>query len=378
MRTNLQTKLFISYLIVVLVGAVALFAALLVVTPLLYERFISAMMVGMMGGSGGMMGEMMRGFSRALEEAVGRAFIEIMTYSLLFSSAVSIVVALLASLFVARRVVAPIRRLSAASQRIAAGHYAERVEGGPGDEVGDLAHSFNQMAGALEETERRRLELIGDVAHELRTPLATIEGYAEGLMDGVVESTPETFALMHREADRLRRLVDDLQELSRAEAGLLGIHPRLVSAESLVVSVRDRLAPQFEAKGTALTVALPPDLPMVLADEGRIVQVLTNLIGNALRYTPAGGRVEVSGHLMGDKVEFVVRDSGAGIAADDLPHVFERFYRVDRSRSRAGGGSGIGLTIAKHLVEAHGGEIGAASPGLGKGSTFSFTLPAAQ
>ncbi|MHB1131041.1 MAG: sensor histidine kinase [Chloroflexota bacterium] len=375
MRVKLRTKLFISYLAVVFIGAVTLLVGMLLVTPLLYERLVSAMMAGMMGGATGMMAEMMRGMTATIEAAVGRTFVEIVTYSLAVSSAVSVVVALLASLFVARRVVAPIQRLSAASQRLAAGHYAERVEVRTGDEVGDLAHAFNQMATALEETERRRLALIADVAHELRTPLATIEGYTEGLVDGVVEPTLDTFNLLHREADRLRRLVDDLQELSRAEAGQIVLKRHPIAPEALVQEVRDRLAPQFAAKGTSLVVTLPPPLPQVLADEGRVVQVLTNLVGNALRYTPSGGRVEVSARLLGGKVEFVVTDSGAGIAPQDLAHVFERFYRADRSRSRAGGGSGIGLTIAKHLVEAHGGEIGAESPGLGRGATFYFALP---
>jgi signal transduction histidine kinase len=374
-RWNLQAKLFASYLAVVATGALTLLLVMALVTPLLYERMMLAMMQGMMGSSSGMMGGMMGGTGGAAEGAVTRAFMETVAYSLVLSSAFSVAVAVAVSLFVARRLVAPIRRLAGASGRIAAGHYGERVAQPSDDEVGELAESFNQMAASLEETERRRLALIGDVAHELRTPLATIEGYAEGLIDGVVEASPQTFAVLHTEADRLRRLVDDLQELSRAEAHQLSLNPRPVSPLDLVRAVQNRLARQFEDKGVALSIDATEGLPAVQADEGRAVQVLTNLLGNALRYTPAGGRVSLSVQAAGGFAEFVVADTGVGIAPEHLPHVFERFYRADRSRSRAGGGSGIGLTIARHLVEAQGGSIGAHSAGLGHGTTFTFTLP---
>lgn len=375
LRWNLQAKLFASYLAVVATGALTLLVVMALVTPLLYERMMLAMMQGMMGSSAGVMGGMMGRTGGAAEGAITRAFMETVAYSLVFSSAVSIAVAIAASLFVSRRLVAPIRRLAEASGRIAAGHYAERVFQPAGDEVGELADSFNQMATSLEATEQRRVALIGDVAHELRTPLATIEGYAEGLIDGVVEAGPETFALLHTEADRLRRLVDDLQELSRAEAHQLPLHPRPASPSDLVAVVRERLARQFEDKGVTLSIEGPEGMPAVQADEGRTVQVLTNLLGNALRYTSAGGRVELAVRGAGGFVEFTITDTGIGIAPDHLPHVFERFYRADRSRSRAAGGSGIGLTITKHLVEAQGGSINAHSAGLGHGATFIFTLP---
>lgn len=377
-RRPLHTKLFASYLVVVLVGAVTLLLVMLLVTPLIYARTLEMSMMGMMGSSPGGMGSMMAGMNQATQEAVNGVFRETVVYSLAVSTTTSLVAAALASLFVSRRLVRPIQRLSAASQRLAAGHYAERVEQTSGDEVESLAESFNQLAASLEETERRRLALIGDVAHELRTPLASIEGYAEGLLDGVVEPTPQTFALLHNEADRLRRLVDDLQELSRAEAGQLPLQLQSVPPERLLRGVAERLAPQFADKGVALQVDPAGSLPDVLADEGRALQVLTNLIGNALRYTPAGGRVEVAARRREGLVEFSVTDSGIGIAPEHLPHLFERFYRADRSRSRAAGGSGIGLTIAKHLVEAHGGSIAARSPGTGHGATFLFTLPSAR
>lgn len=214
--------------------------------------------------------------------------------------------------------------------------------------------------------------------NKLRTPLSAIEGYAEGLLDGVVDPTPETYALIHREVGRLRRLVDDLQELSRAEAKQLSLHPRPVVPGHLVEAAVSRLRLQFEEKGLALSVEVSEGLPTVLADEDRAVQVLTNLLGNALRYTPSGGEVALQVRELDGLVEFAVVDTGLGIASEHLPHLFERFYRVDRSRSRAAGGSGIGLTIAKHLVEAHGGTIRAVSPGAGKGATFTFTLPTAH
>ncbi|MHB1134669.1 MAG: sensor histidine kinase [Chloroflexota bacterium] len=378
MRGRLQTRLFVSYLVVVAVGAVTLLLAMLFVTPLIYARALESMMMGMMGSSAGGMGAMMAGMNQATQEAVNRVFRETVIYSLVVSTLAAMLAAGLVSLFVSRRLVRPIQQLSAASQRIAAGHYAERVEQASGDEVGSLAYSFNQMAASLEETERRRLALIADVAHELRTPLASIEGYAEGLLDGVVEPAPETFALLHTEADRLRRLVDDLQELSRAEARQLPLQLRPVPPERLLHTVAERLTPQFADKGVHLQVSPASNLPAVLADEGRALQVLTNLMSNALRYTTPGGRVEVSTARQGDSVVFSVADTGIGIAPEHLPHLFERFYRADRSRARAAGGSGIGLTIAKHLVEAQGGTIEARSTGVGQGSTFVFTLPRAR
>jgi two-component system, OmpR family, sensor histidine kinase BaeS len=232
------------------------------------------------------------------------------------------------------------------------------------------------MAGELEATERRRVALIGDVAHELRTPLATIEGYTEGLLDGVVAPTEETWALLHDEVGRLRRLVQDLQELSRAEAHQLPLQRAPQQPAELVAAAIARLAPQFSEKGVGLTSSLARELPMVLADRDRVIQVLINLLGNALRATPAGGSVCVRATRdASEGIVFAVVDSGIGIAPEQLPQLFERFYRVDKARARALGGSGIGLTISKALVEHHGGRIWAESPGLGQGATFSFSLP---
>ena len=196
-------------------------------------------------------------------------------------------------------------------------------------------------------------------------------------MDGVLEPTEANLHQIYREADRLQRLVGDLQELSRVEAGAFELHRKAVEVEELVSSAAERLAGQFDEKGVRLEIDLAADLPKVLADPDRIGQVMLNLLGNALQYTTSGRTVEVQARRRDRFVEIEIRDEGMGIPAEHLPQVFTRFYRVDRSRSRAGGGSGIGLTIAKHLVEAHGGQIWASSPGSCKGSSFTFTLPLA-
>jgi histidine kinase len=273
--------------------------------------------------------------------------------------------------------------MRAASQRIAEGHYDERVAVPGGeerqalDELGHLALTFNQMAARLEQTESIRRDLIGNVAHELRTPLSTIKGYMEGLIDGVLPAEAATFQQVHHEADRLQRIVYDLQELSRVESGSLALDMKPVAASTLVAAMVKRLDRQFADKDVSLELKLPPNLPPVRADEDRIGQVLLNLAGNALQYTPPGGRVQIRARQEGHTVRFEVEDNGIGIAAEHLPHLFERFYRVDPSSPRAAGGSGIGLTIAKHLVEAHGGDISGESPGLGQGATFTFSLPVA-
>jgi two-component system sensor histidine kinase BaeS len=369
-RRHLGWKIFISYLVVIVVGVVVLLSATELTARTAFEHHM-AVMQSMMGGSTAMGMNLFSNFRAAVREALSVA------------AGAAVVAALLVSAFVTRQVVTPVQRMMQASQRIAEGHYEQRVDvpgslpRGELDELAQLALSFNQMAARLEHTEAMRRQLIGDVAHELRTPLTTIKGTAEGLIDGVLPPDPETFHHIYREADRLQRLVYDLQELSRVEAGAYTLDRKPVAVADLVSATVARLQRQFDDKGVSLEAALPPGLPPVLADEDRIGQVLLNLVGNALQYTPAGGAVHVTAAQDGDTVAISVSDTGIGIPAEHLPHLFTRFYRVDKSRSRAGGGSGIGLTIARHLVEAHGGQVRAESAGPGQGSTFSFTLPIA-
>ncbi|HEX6035994.1 MAG TPA: ATP-binding protein, partial [Anaerolineales bacterium] len=296
--------------------------------------------------------------------------------ALIYASLAATMVAVLLSVYLSRSVIAPVSAMSAATQRIADGRYDERVQVQGEDELAQLGIRFNQMAEKLDQVEAMRRRLIGDVSHELRTPLTAIKGSMEGLIDGVLPATEETYQQIHAEADRLNRLVDDLQELSRVEARAYKLDLRPSDLRAVLQTVTKRLASQFEAKHIVLDLALAPDLPRVLADEGRLVQVLTNLLGNALQYTAENGRVSIRAQRTGPHLLVSVQDTGLGILPEHLPHVFDRFYRADASRSRrAGGGSGIGLTIARALVEAHGGRIWAESKGEGQGSTFTFTLP---
>jgi histidine kinase len=200
----------------------------------------------------------------------------------------------------------------------------------------------------------------------------------EGLIDGVLPMNESTFQELYLEADRLERLVNDLQELSRVEAGAYELNLKPVAVAKLVKGTVKRLEIQFEEKDISLETSLPADLPRVLADEDRLNQVLLNLVGNALQYTPSGGRVKISTKNSEKEVLISVIDNGIGIPEDQLQNIFTRFYRVDKSRSRAGGGTGVGLTISKHLVEAHGGRIWVESEGSQKGSVFTFTLPIAE
>lgn len=294
---------------------------------------------------------------------------------LLLAAAASMVTATAASLFVAGRITRPLRYMLAATRRISAGSYGEQVPVQESDELGELSESFNAMAAALADSERQRQEFIADVSHELRTPLATLQGYMEGLIDGVVEADEETWGLLYAESERMRRLVDDLRQLSRVEAGQLDLHLAPSSPEKIVRRAAESMAPLFAEAGVELETELPGGLPEVSADADRVVQVLTNLMRNALRYTPSGGTVAVGTEARARDVLFTVTDTGSGIPAEHLPRVFERFYRVEKSRSREGGGSGVGLAISRALVESMGGEIRADSPGAGKGTTFSFTLP---
>lgn len=378
-RSRLGLKLFLSYLAVIVVCLGILAFSVNLAAPRAFARHLANM--GTMPGMGGMMqpgrgaGGMMGGFYANFRLAVSEA--------LVWAAGAAALAAALASLLIARQVILPVQALKSATQRIADGRYHERVSlpefKSPDelDELGQLALSFNQMASRLEQAEALRRQLIGDVAHELRTPLTVIRGSMEGLMDGVLPANQETYQQVFREAERLNRLVDDLQELSRVEAGAYELKLQPVSVEGLVRSVVASLGRQYEQKGVKISVSVAPGLPPVMADELRIGQVLTNLLINALQYTPEGGQVEVRAVESQGMVRFSVIDTGIGIPAEHLPHIFDRFYRVDKSRSRASGGSGVGLTIARHLVEAHGGTIWAESAGTNAGSTFSFTLPKA-
>ena len=367
-RLSLRARLFLAHLLVIAVGIGTLLLVTLLVAPNIHDRLMGEVM----GADSGMMSSGMMG---SMDTALAAAFRATMLQALLLSGSAAVLAAVVVSLVVSARIVMPIGRLLAASKRIAAGRYAERVPEDGRDELAALATQFNTMAAELEAAERRRVALIGDVAHELRTPLATIEGYTEGLLDGVVEPAPATWAVLHDEVGRLRRLVAELQELSRAEARQLPLHLAPAAPAELLAQAVARVAPQFAEKGIALVQEAAAHLPSVRADADRVIQVLINLLGNALRCTPTGGTVTARVIQEGGEVVFSVTDTGIGIAPEHLPHLFERFYRVDKARSRALGGSGIGLTIAKALVEAHGGRIWAESSGAGHGARFAFTLP---
>ncbi len=375
-RTHLAWKLFLSYVVVVLVGVVVLATATSLSTPAAFNRH----MVGM---SAMMSGNTIVGNTQPLEMELFSNYQAAVTEALSLATVVALIAAVLASFFISRQVVGPVQRMMAISHRIAEGEYEQRlnvsgsVQSNHLDELDQLALTFNQMADKLEKTEAMRRQLIGDVSHELRTPLTAIKGYMEGLMDGVLPATPDTFQQVHTEADRLQRLVNDLQELSRVEAGAFQLKIRPVSMDDLIDTVMGHLNRQFEEKGILLEKGQPVGLLKVAADKDRILQVLTNLVGNALQYTQPGGKVRIETSRNKNELVISIIDTGIGISPEHLPHIFNRFYRTDKSRARASGGSGIGLTIAQALVKAHHGRIWAESAGEGKGSSFHFTLPLA-
>jgi histidine kinase len=372
-KSHLAAKLFASYLLVILIGMAVIWATTLVTTPRAYIRHLQFMEQQMTAG--GMMMGQGRGQPGGIVVDFYRNFRASFNESLIIAVVAASAVALAASLALSQSVIAPVRGMMNASRRIAKGHYDERVPLQGADELSQLAASFNRMAEQLEQVEAMRRRLIGDVAHELRTPLTAIKGSAEALMDGVLPANEETYRQIHIEAGRLNKLVDDLQELSRVESKAFELDIQPVDVSRLVETAAKRMQFQFDQKRVILSVRLPHDPVLVLADEDRALQILTNLLGNALQYTPEGGNVTVTVGREKQTAKFAIHDTGIGIPAEHLAHIFDRFYRVDKSRSRAHGGSGVGLTIARHLVEAQGGSIWAESGGENKGSTFVFTLP---
>lgn len=376
---SLAWKFFGSYLVVAAIGLLVLAISTAFVAPATFSAQMEHMdsMRGM--GHDHMMGGMTGDPAsiQALNQELKASFRQAVNSALFKAGIAAILAAGVVSWLVSQQVTRPLRQVAAASHHIAEGHFEQRIPLRRKDELGELIGSFNDMATRLAETETLRQQLIADVSHELKTPLASIKGYMEGLQDGVIAPTPETFEIIHHEADRLQRLVHDLQELSRVEAGAFHLDRRPADASPLVTAVAARLSPQYADKNVTLSADPQPALPKVLIDPDRVEQVLTNLLGNALQYTPPGGLVTVHLTPIDSMLRVSVQDSGMGLAAEDLTRVFQRFYRVDKSRARRSGGSGIGLTIARHLTEAHGGQIWAESPGPGQGSTFHFTLPLA-
>ncbi|MBD2493522.1 cell wall metabolism sensor histidine kinase WalK [Nostoc sp. FACHB-280] len=279
------------------------------------------------------------------------------------------------SYWVSKRIMQRLTEMEQITQKFAVGELDARLPLSDIPELNRLGTSFNRMAASLEGVEARRRELIGDMTHELRTPLTVVRGYLEELADGVIEPSPEVYRRLAKETRRLERLVNDLQELSKAEAGYLPIKIQAINLRPLLESLVERFSEQLLEDGPVLHLDFPTQLPMVLADVDRTEQVLVNLLGNAIRYT-AKGKITLQAWPEASKLWIAVIDTGIGISPEDLPHVFERFWRADQSRDRHSGGTGIGLTISRHLVELQGGEIQVESE-LEIGSTFSFCLPLA-
>lgn len=284
------------------------------------------------------------------------------------------------SALLTRRVGRSLATLSTATSGVGTGRFDARVDPpGIGPEFDELAESFNRMAQRLEDGEGLRARLLADVAHEVRTPVATISAYLEALEDGVRELDPATVAVLRDQAARLTRLAEDLAAVTRAESGDLALDRHTTAPVELVDAAVSAGRERAVARGVRLDGSAEDPLPLVSVDPVRMAQVLDNLVSNAVRHTPSGGFITVAaGRAPGGGVALSVRDTGEGIDAEHLPHVFERFYRSDTARDRARGGSGVGLAICRALTLAHGGTIAATSPGRGGGSTFVVTLPPAE
>jgi signal transduction histidine kinase len=298
-------------------------------------------------------------------------------WQFLLAGALAAGIALVVARWLARGMTQPLRDMAAAAHRMETGDYTTRVHTRSRDEVGQLATAFNRMSAELENLERSRRDLLANVSHELKTPITAIRAHLENLLDGVEDPDPHTLQVMLAQTERLGRLIEQLLELSRLESGELPLQREDLALAPLVTQVLSEIEVARSDRGVAVDSELPDDLPAVDADPERVHQVLFNLLDNAVRFTPSGGAVTVSAHRQNGSVEVQVADTGVGIPQEHLPRLFERFYRADPARSREDGGTGIGLAIARSVVEAHGGHISAVSE-PGKGSVFTFDLPVAS
>ena len=313
-------------------------------------------------------------FAQPAGNTLESSFFDLVNRWLLWSGLGTGALALLLALFLARQITAPMRRLTSAAMQMSVGDLKQRVNVSNQDEVGDLARAFNLMASRLESTELQRRMMVADIAHELRSPLSVMQGKLEGMMDGVLPMDQEQVGTVYDHTLLLSRLVDDLRLLSLAQAGQLPLERSVVDMGALVERVVDDFRPLAQDGSVFLDTQLKAKYIEASVDSQRMSQVMANLLSNALRHAGEDSVVTIGVGCFGASVEVSVADTGPGIAPEDLPHLFERFYRVDRSRSRSEGGSGLGLAIAKEVVEAHGGRIWAES-GQGEGAVFTLRLP---
>ena len=304
-------------------------------------------------------------------------FIQRINLFLLYSGLGAALFALLLGILLSRTISRPIRELTRATHAVSEGDLNQQVPVRSKDELGELARAFNKMSAELSRSINARKQMTADIAHELRTPLSLILGHAEAVHDGVLEPSSENFEIIREEAARLDHLVDDLRTLSLADAGELPIQPQTISPARLLEEVATLYRFQTQTKNLSLDLDIAPSLPDLEVDPGRMTQVLTNSLDNALRHTPDGGTITLAARGTSDGVALSVRDSGPGLSADDLTRIFDRFYRADESRVRHEGGSGLGLAIAKSIVLAHDGQIRAESE-EGKGLEIIITLPVSQ
>ena len=362
-RGGLAGRLLVAQTLVLLTGTLTAWTIAATVGPTLFHEHLARATVGSTSAQ-----------IVHTEEAYQSANAISLSLALLAALAVAMAV----NVYIARRIGRSVATIADAASDVAGGRYDVRVPPpGLGAEFDSLASGFNQMAGRLGSVEQTRRRLLADLGHEMRTPVATLEAYLEALEDGVATLDAGTAELLHSQTRRLARLSEDIGTVSRTEEGQVRLDIRAVPAASVVTAAVDSVTEAYEAKGVSLGTDVAPGLPALSLDPERIGQVLGNLLDNALRHTPDGGTVTVSAatspRISG--VAITVADTGEGIPAEHLAHVFERFYRVDDARDRAHGGSGIGLAIAKALVEAHGGQLTVQSPGTGQGSTFRMHLP---
>ena len=360
---GVRTVLLGSYLLVISVVAGLGFLTVRYLTPQLFDRRMQGAGTG--GGRGGRAGNPF-----ADETAVSDSLDRSLTIAAAIAAVAGVLVAVTVAWFVVRALLRRLSDVQRVTARLAAGDHHARVSVPSEPELAELATSINSLGESLAATDRKRARLISDLAHELRNPLTTIQGSMEGLIDGVVPATPDTFASVAEEADRLRRLTIDLSELARGQEDALELDASTVDVGEVVSATVDSLRPQFAGKGVDIDVDVP-SAATVIGDRDRLVQVLTNVIGNALTHTPAQGAVNVVATRAEKAVMVSVTDTGSGIPPDQLDTVFDRYTRLDHGQA----GTGIGLNIARTVVAAHGGTITADSAGPGTGSTFTIELP---